>query len=142
MRTALVLLFALALAAIPGSLLPQRNVSPIRASDFIKQHPVLGPVYDKAGLFHVYTSPWFSAVYLLLFISLTGCVIPRVGVYVKAARLSGRLYPDVGSRQGTEISSPTPCCPRSTSTPSPVRLPSRPGFPKTCTPSTSAALPS
>lgn len=86
MRTALVLLFALALGAIPGSLIPQRKVSPIRVSDFIAQHPTLGPLYDKLGLFHVFTSPWFSAIYLLLFVSLVGCIVPRVGVYARALR--------------------------------------------------------
>ncbi len=86
MRTALVLLFALAVAAIPGSLVPQTKISPFRVQDFIDSHPVLGPIYDKVGLFHVYTSPWFSAIYLLLFVSLVGCIIPRVGVYAAAAR--------------------------------------------------------
>jgi cytochrome c biogenesis protein len=86
MRTALVLLFALAVAAVPGSLIPQRNISPIRVSDFIAQHPTLGPLYDKVGLFSVFTSPWFSAVYLLLFVSLVGCIVPRVGVYARALR--------------------------------------------------------
>ena len=86
MRTALVLLFALAVAAVPGSLVPQRDVSPVRVSDFIKQHDVLGPVYDRLGLFHVYTSAWFSAIYLLLFVSLIGCIIPRVAVYARALR--------------------------------------------------------
>ena len=86
MRTALVLLFALAVAAIPGSLIPQRNVSPIRVDDFIAAHPTLGPVYDKVGLFGVYHSPWFSAVYLLLFVSLIGCIVPRVRVYARALR--------------------------------------------------------
>ena len=86
MRTALVLLFALAVAAIPGSLAPQRNLSPIAVSDFIKQHPVLGPLYDRVGLFNVFTSPWFSAVYLLLFLSLVGCIIPRLRVYGRAVR--------------------------------------------------------
>jgi len=62
MRTALILLFALALAAIPGSLVPQRRISPVRVSDFINEHPRLGPIYDRVGLFSVYTSPWFSAV--------------------------------------------------------------------------------
>ena len=79
MRTALVLLFALALAAIPGSLVPQRKVSPVRVSEFITAHPTLGPIYDRVGMFGVYTSPWFSAIYLLLFVSLVGCIIPRVG---------------------------------------------------------------
>ncbi len=86
MRTALVLLFALALAAIPGSLVPQRKVSPVRVSEFISAHPTLGPIYDKVGMFGVYTSPWFSAIYLLLFVSLVGCIIPRVGVYGRAVR--------------------------------------------------------
>jgi cytochrome c biogenesis protein len=86
MRTALILLFALALAAIPGSLVPQRRISPVRVTDFINEHPTLGPIYDKLGLFNVYASPWFSAIYLLLFVSLVGCIIPRIGVYAKALR--------------------------------------------------------
>ena len=86
MRTALVLLFALAVGAIPGSLLPQRDVSPIRVSDFIAQNTTLGPIYDKLGLFNVYTSPWFSAIYLLLFVSLIGCILPRAAVYARALR--------------------------------------------------------
>ncbi len=86
MRTALVLLFALAVAAIPGSLIPQRNVSPVRVSDFIAAHPTLGPIYDQVGLFNVFSSPWFSAIYLLLFVSLIGCIIPRIGVYARAMR--------------------------------------------------------
>jgi cytochrome c biogenesis protein len=86
MRTALVLLFALALAAIPGSLIPQRSISPVRVSDFVRANPTLGPLYDKLGLFHVYTSAWFSAIYLLLFLSLVGCIIPRVAVYARALR--------------------------------------------------------
>jgi len=86
MRTALILLFALALAAIPGSLVPQRRISPVRVADFINEHPMLGPLYDKIGLFGVYSSPWFSAIYLLLFVSLVGCIIPRTIVYAKALR--------------------------------------------------------
>lgn len=86
MRTALVLLFALAVAAVPGSLVPQRDVSPIRVSDFIAANPRIGPLYDQLGLYNVYTSPWFSAIYLLLFVSLLGCIGPRVRVYAKALR--------------------------------------------------------
>jgi cytochrome c biogenesis protein len=86
MRTALALLFLLALAAIPGSLVPQRKISPIRVDDFITAHPVLGPIYDKTGMFAVYSSPWFSAIYLLLFLSLVGCIIPRIGTYARAVR--------------------------------------------------------
>ena len=86
MKTALVLLFMLALGAVPGSLVPQTPIDPIRVSDFLTAHPKLGPFYDKLGLFDVYKSPWFSAIYLLLFISLIGCVVPRLGVYLKAIR--------------------------------------------------------
>lgn len=86
MRTALVLLFLLALTAIPGGLIPQQSVSPIRVSDFAKNHPNLDKIYRPLGMYHVYTSPWFSAVYLLLFVSLIGCIIPRIGVYWRAVR--------------------------------------------------------
>lgn len=86
MRTALVLLFALALAAIPGSLLPQRPTSPVRVREFIAENPQLGGFYDAVGLFDVYASPWFAAIYLLLFVSLVGCIIPRIGVYLRGLR--------------------------------------------------------
>jgi len=86
MRTALVLLFALAVAAVPGSLIPQTSISPVRVSEFLRDHRTLGPLYDRVGLFHVYTSAWFSAIYLLLFLSLVGCIIPRVATYARAVR--------------------------------------------------------
>ncbi|GGK97293.1 cytochrome c biogenesis protein ResB [Mangrovihabitans endophyticus] len=78
MRTALVLLFLLAVAAIPGSVLPQRKVSPERVATYFRQHPDLAPVVDRLGGFDVYASAWFAAVYLLLFTSLIGCVLPRL----------------------------------------------------------------
>lgn len=86
MKTALVLLFLLALGAVPGSLIPQTAIDPVKVADFFEQHPKLGPFYDKLGLFDVYKSAWFSAIYLLLFISLIGCVVPRLQVYLKALR--------------------------------------------------------
>ncbi|MET9273834.1 cytochrome c biogenesis protein ResB [Kribbella sp. NPDC003557] len=86
MKTALVLLFLLALGAVPGSLIPQTPIDPIKVSDFLTAHPKLGPLYDKLGLFDVYKSAWFSAIYLLLFISLIGCVVPRLSVYLKGLR--------------------------------------------------------
>lgn len=86
MKTALFLLFLLALGAVPGSLIPQTGIDPLKVTDFLEAHPKLGPFYDKLGLFDVYKSAWFSAIYLLLFISLIGCVVPRLGVYLKAIR--------------------------------------------------------
>ena len=86
MRTALFLLFLLALAAIPGSMIPQRSISPISVLDFKDAHPILDRFYEPLGMYHVYTSPWFSAVYLLLFVSLIGCIIPRIAVYARGLR--------------------------------------------------------
>ncbi|HEX2074571.1 MAG TPA: cytochrome c biogenesis protein ResB [Geodermatophilus sp.] len=77
MRTAIVLLFLLALAAIPGSLLPQRSLSQNSVRQYYADHPTLAPVLDRLYLFDVFGSPWFAAVYLLLFVSLIGCVLPR-----------------------------------------------------------------
>ena len=70
MRTALALLFLLALATIPGSMIPQSTVSPISVLDFQREYPTLNKILEPLGMYHVYTSPAFSAVYLLLFISL------------------------------------------------------------------------
>jgi cytochrome c biogenesis protein len=86
MRTALVLLLLLALAAIPGSVIPQTGVDSLKTSRWQDQHPSLTPIYEKLGLFDVYASPWFGAIYLLLLISLVGCFIPRIGVYARGVR--------------------------------------------------------
>jgi cytochrome c biogenesis protein len=77
MRTAIILLFLLALAAVPGSLLPQRSLSQNNVNQYFTEHPSLAPVLDRLYLFDVFSSPWFAAVYLLLFVSLIGCVLPR-----------------------------------------------------------------
>src|SRR5574340_1098851 len=67
MRTALVLLFLLALAAIPGALLPQRSLNASKVDQYISDRPTLGPLMDKLELFDVFGSFWFTAVYVLLF---------------------------------------------------------------------------
>jgi cytochrome c biogenesis protein len=86
MRIALLLLLLLSLAAIPGSLIPQSTNDTSKVADFQKAHTTLAPVYDKLGLFHVYTSVWFSAIYILLFISLIGCIVPRTWQFVGQLR--------------------------------------------------------
>lgn len=86
MRTALVLLLLLALAAVPGSVVPQDGVDSFAARQWREQHPNLTPVYEALGLFDVYGSPWFGAVYVLLMVSLVGCIVPRTRVYWRAAR--------------------------------------------------------
>ncbi|MGO4256496.1 cytochrome c biogenesis protein ResB [Marmoricola sp. RAF53] len=86
MRTALILLFLLALGAVPGSVIPQQGVDALRTANWQTQHPELTKVYEKLGLFSVYDSAWFSAIYILLMISLVGCILPRLRVYWKAMR--------------------------------------------------------
>ncbi|MGH1563764.1 cytochrome c biogenesis protein ResB [Mumia sp. DW29H23] len=86
MRTALFLLLLLALAAVPGSIVPQRSVDARAVQAYFERHPDLAPVLDKLGAFHVYTSVWFSAIYILLMVSLVGCIVPRISVYAKALR--------------------------------------------------------
>ncbi len=81
MRTALILLLLLALAAIPGSVIPQSDVDSLKTSRWQDAHPDLTPVYEKLGLFSVYDSVWFSAIYILLMVSLVGCIIPRTFHY-------------------------------------------------------------
>ncbi|GLY13300.1 cytochrome c biogenesis protein ResB [Kineosporia rhizophila] len=84
MRTALILLMLLALAAVPGSLIPQTRIDPAQVTGFIEEHPTLAPWVNRFDGFDVYGSPWFSAIYLLLFISLIGCVVPRTRQQFKA----------------------------------------------------------
>lgn len=84
MRTALVLLLLLGLASIPGSIIPQRAQNPFQVQDFFEANPQIAPIFDRLYLFDVFGAPWFSAVYVLLFISLIGCVLPRLNEYRKA----------------------------------------------------------
>lgn len=79
MRTAVILLVLLGAASIPGSLLPQRGVAsdPVAVPMFFREHPDLAPWLDRIQFFGVYSSAWFAAIYLLLLVSMTGCVVPR-----------------------------------------------------------------
>ncbi|MEU1971170.1 cytochrome c biogenesis protein ResB [Microbacterium sp. NPDC019599] len=86
MRTALVLLLLLAIAAVPGSIVPQRSADPNGVTQYFVDNPELAPVLDNLQLFDVYASAWFSAIYILLFVSLIGCVIPRTKHHWKALR--------------------------------------------------------
>ena len=86
MRTALILLMLLGVAAIPGSLIPQRTQDPMAVTAYFKSSPSVAKWLDQLSLFDVYGSPWFSAIYILLFISLIGCVLPRTVEHFHAAR--------------------------------------------------------
>ncbi|WP_238148851.1 cytochrome c biogenesis protein ResB [Serinicoccus sediminis] len=86
MRTALALLLLLAVAAIPGSIFPQRGVDPVRVRQYFDDDPGLARWLDRLGMFEVYSSPWFASIYLLLMISLVGCVLPRMRQHLRAVR--------------------------------------------------------
>ena len=86
MRTALFLLLLLAVAAIPGSLVPQVSSDPNGVIAYRRNAPDTAAVLDFFQVFNTYTSVWFSAIYLLLFISLIGCVIPRTKHHFDALR--------------------------------------------------------
>ena len=86
MRTALILLFLLALASVPGSVLPQEGIDPAAVTQYYQSHPALAPILNQLSLFSVFAAPWFAAIYLLLFASLAGCVLPRTVRLVGSAR--------------------------------------------------------
>ncbi|CAN5229399.1 cytochrome c biogenesis protein ResB [soil metagenome] len=98
MRTALLLLFLLALASVPGSFLPQRGLNPVAVQEYFTQNPSLAPVLDRLYLFDVFAAPWFAAVYLLLFVSLVGCLGPRIRLHAKALRTPPPHVPRVLGR--------------------------------------------
>ena len=86
MGTALVLLFLLALGAIPGALLPQRSLNAGKVNDYLAAHPVIGPWLDALQAFDVFSSFWFTAIYVLLFVSLVGCLAPRMIEHARSLR--------------------------------------------------------
>jgi cytochrome c biogenesis protein len=86
MRTALILLFLLAAGSVPGSLLPQDGTNPEGVSQYYTSHPLLARFLGDLSLFNVFGAPWYAAIYLLLFVSLVGCVLPRTLHMVGSAR--------------------------------------------------------
>lgn len=107
MRTAVILLSLLGLAAIPGSLLPQRNVAsdPGAVQGFYRDNPTIAPWLDRLGLFDVYASAWFAGIYILLLVSMTGCVLPRCLTLWRESRADPPAAPRtlVGPRGGREL---------------------------------------
>ncbi len=86
MRIALVLLFLLAVAALPGALLPQKSLNQTLVDQYAADYPTIAPWLDELGFFDVFAAPWFAAIYLLLMISLVGCVLPRAVEHLTGLR--------------------------------------------------------
>lgn len=86
MGTALVLLFLLALGAIPGALLPQRSLNAGKVDEYLHAHPLIGPWLNELQAFDVFSSFWFTAIYVLLFVSLVGCLTPRIVEHARSLR--------------------------------------------------------
>jgi cytochrome c biogenesis protein len=86
MRTALVLLLLVALAAVAGSLVPQVGVADARIAATFRAHPLRARIFEQLGLFDVYGSWWFTLLYALLLISLGACLLPRTRAFVRNVR--------------------------------------------------------
>jgi cytochrome c biogenesis protein len=108
MRTALVLLVMLAVAAIPGSLVPQRSSDPNGVVQFKANNPELFDIYESFKLFDTYSSPWFSAIYLLLFVSLIGCILPRIAHHWRVLRQDPPAAPKSFARLEVNTDVPAP----------------------------------
>ncbi|QAY69918.1 cytochrome c biogenesis protein ResB [Xylanimonas protaetiae] len=111
MRVALLLLMLLAVAAVPGSILPQRGPNPDKVLQYLGDHPTSGQWLDRFGFFGVYTSPWFSAIYLLLFVSLVGCILPRAAQHARNLRGRPPRTPARFTRFPAQASGTTPASP-------------------------------
>ena len=98
MRTALILLLLLALASIPGSVFPQRGTDAAAVAEWINANPQVGPWLDRFGMFDVFAAPWFAAVYLLLIVSLIGCIVPRTADFLRTVRMPPPAAPSRLSR--------------------------------------------
>ncbi|WNM24203.1 cytochrome c biogenesis protein ResB [Demequina capsici] len=93
MRVALILLLLLALASVPGSILPQTPLNPADVKAFIAEYGWWGRALDAMGFFDVFGSAWFTAIYVLLFLSLIGCILPRIRVYWRNLRAEVPMAP-------------------------------------------------
>jgi len=93
MRVALLLLLLLTVAALPGAFFPQRMVNPHLVTQYYEDNPTIAPWLDRAHMFDVFSSPWFAAVYLLLFTSLIGCIVPRSIDHIRTLRAQPTKVP-------------------------------------------------
>jgi cytochrome c biogenesis protein len=92
MRTALYLLGLLAFETLLATVIPQEPNVPVTVAGW--RAGTEGPgawvasFLDTFGLFDLYGSPLFLATLLLLYLSLTACMIPRVRAWIRLVRSS------------------------------------------------------
>ena len=90
MSTALILLFSVAAASVVATVVPQAPVTAVTVRQW--RSGAGGPgrgvarVLDALGLFDVFGSWWFMSLIVLLFVSLTGCLVPRYRAFAKIVR--------------------------------------------------------
>lgn len=113
MSTALWLLFALAAATVVATFVPQEPVIPptVAAWRAGTEGPgqAVASLLDAAGLFDVYGSWWFLLLTGLLIVSLTGCLVPRWGAWLRGLRrppVAGRNLARLSNH--AEFDSPLP----------------------------------
>ncbi len=92
MRTALYLLGALALLTLVATFVPQENNVPTTVAAWRTGSGGPGRLpaqaLDALGAFDVYGAPLFLALLLLLVLSLTACLVPRIRAWVRLVRRS------------------------------------------------------
>jgi cytochrome c biogenesis protein len=92
MRTALYLLGLLALLTLVATIVPQQPNVPGTVESWLAgdEGPGAGVsrVLGATGAFDVYGSAVFLALLLLLFLSLTACLVPRIRAFVRLVRRS------------------------------------------------------
>ncbi|HVM00334.1 MAG TPA: cytochrome c biogenesis protein ResB [Egibacteraceae bacterium] len=90
MSTALMLLFALAVTSILATFIPQQPLVPTTVADWRTGEAgpgaAVAQAFDALGLFDVFGTWWFTALTVLLFVSLTGCLLPRWRAFARVVR--------------------------------------------------------
>lgn len=98
--------------ALPGALLPQRRLNPGKVDEYLAAHPLLGPWLDRLQAFDVFASFWFTAIYVLLFVSLLGCLLPRTVEHIRSLRTTP--VPAPATWPGCPSTPPPPSLPNPT----------------------------
>ncbi|HKJ55558.1 MAG TPA: cytochrome c biogenesis protein ResB [Nitriliruptoraceae bacterium] len=90
MKTALIILGILGVITLLATVVPQEPNVAATVADWRSGEAgpgvVVSQVIDLFGLYDAYGSPLFLALLLLLFLSLTACLIPRIRAFARLAR--------------------------------------------------------